>query len=100
MSFITDELNKKTRVAKNLYFSGVKSQDICIVMGITEKTLSLWVKKFRWKKAKVTGVEPMFSEAKSAKVYPLYWDFANYLQDKNPELLEQLEIEILNYLKS
>lgn len=100
MGFTTDELNKKTKVAKNLYFSGVKSQDICIVMGITEKTLSLWVKKFGWKKARETGTEPLFSEAKAAKVYPLYWDFANYLQVNDPELLAQIELQILNYLKS
>lgn len=100
MSLKLNVLEKKAKAAKHMYFGGIPNKTIAQLVNVTEKTVSLWCKKYGWKADRKKELNNEIGSQSSMKVYPIYWEFSHYLQDKNPELLTVIELEILNYLKS
>ena len=100
MGFKLKDAEKKIKAAKDMYYSGATGKKIAQTLGLTEKTVSLWVSKYRWKTDRAHKLDDKLKAPSPAKVYPIYYGFSLYLEAKNTDLLNVIELEILNYLKS
>jgi hypothetical protein len=82
--------------AKVLYLSKqYTSTQICEMVGITNATMSKWVKRYGWKNPDEAGIR--FNIKAFGIVSPA---FSNYLEINNPEIFKTLKKEIVNYIKS
>ncbi len=83
---------KKTEVQK-LYLDGsMTAKEISAITNVTEKTISLWAKKYQWKakreiiEAKVLGLEDVEAVGRRTVVARL----KKYLQTTNTDLYKQM----------
>jgi len=78
--------------AKNLYvIKGYNAKQVSQATGVTEKTIGIWVKKYKWKEA----IEQRLTIDQEKEVV---YDLRDYLIKTNPTLCKEIEQSITNYL--
>ena len=78
--------------AKNLYVvRGLNAKEVSQATGITEKTIGVWVKKYKWKDA-------IEERSKVDEEKLVITDLRDYLIKTNPTLCKEIEQSITNYL--
>ncbi len=82
--------------AKALFFTKRHTQkEICAMVGVTDATMSKWVKRFGWKKPDEAGLR-----ANVQAFSIISHGFNDYLENNNPELFIAVRNEIKSYLKN
>jgi putative ATPase subunit gpP of terminase len=85
--------NKRYK-AKRLYLTKkYTSREICKKVGITEKTMSIWIYTYGWNSPERDGLIP-----KTAVFGFKHKGFYDYLKNSNPKLIECLKIELKGFI--
>jgi hypothetical protein len=93
---IKKPLQQKRYRAKRLFLTKkYTSREICKMVGITEKTMSKWVKLYGWKDPETASLIPE-SEVFGFK----HKGFYDYLKSNNPQLIESLKLELIGFIDS
>lgn len=95
-------MQDKKLEAKRLYIiKDLTAKAVGKVVDVSEKTMSAWVKKYKWREEKERLINMQLDKEKSDSTMriSMVHDFKDYLKETYPHLSNEIDKAVKNYLK-